>query len=113
MTASYCAASQELCKDSDHPKERAVCEAVRLLQQQHSAYQQAVAGGQAEKPVPDPSDGSDHNDGDAEKSPSSEKSQGAKGDLPRTGASASGALGLAAILAVAGAAVKSQRRRTV
>lgn len=49
LTASYSAASQELCKDSDHPKERAVCEAVRLLEQQHSAYQQAVAGGQMER----------------------------------------------------------------
>lgn len=46
LTTSYSTASKKLCVSTERPKERAICKAIRLLEQQHAVYQQAVAGGQ-------------------------------------------------------------------
>lgn len=46
MRSSYSLGSKELCAGVLHPVDFAVCKAVRLLEWQHAAYQQAVLGGQ-------------------------------------------------------------------
>ena len=46
LTDSYSAASQEFCAAARHPSDFAACKAIRLLEQQHAAYAQAVEGGQ-------------------------------------------------------------------
>ncbi|MDD7686672.1 MAG: hypothetical protein PT944_01985 [Actinomycetaceae bacterium] len=45
LTSSYSPTSKTLCAAATHPLEFALCKAVRLLEQQHAVYQQAVAAG--------------------------------------------------------------------
>ncbi|MDD7465362.1 MAG: hypothetical protein PUK59_03890 [Actinomycetaceae bacterium] len=45
LTSAYSPASKKLCAAAAHPLEFALCKGVRLLEQQHAAYQQAVVAG--------------------------------------------------------------------
>ena len=49
LTTSYSVASQEFCAVATHPADFAVCKAIRLLEQQHAVYAQAVLGGQMQQ----------------------------------------------------------------